>query len=355
MSHERVVEQRRAQLTEAFRVAFPPTARSPWWTFRISRTLATTRSFSASSPSFDSLGGASSTSDSGATYRVEQLRRRIGRRPVLLHGGGNLGDLWPSHQRLRERLLTDLRDHPIVQLPQSIAFDSDDSIACARRAFEAHPNFTLLVRDEPSRQFAEHRLGTPACLVPDAAFGLGTLRRPHPHPGSARTGPDGPRGEARPTTARRRGDGGLGGAAARGRRQSPRDVRTGARPAPRPRDSNGGRARPRIDLGARQGLSRALESRPRSLSSARVVVTDRLHAHVLSLLLGIPHVVTDSVSGKIRGLYKAWSAESELVTWADSLEEAVRVGRRLADDVLGLSDRLGGPADGGGNLRPDGI
>ena len=57
------------------------------------------------------------------------------------------------------------------------------------------------------------------------------------------------------------------------------------------------------------------------LCSASVVVTDRLHAHVLSLLLGIPHVVTDNVSGKIRSFHETWTSDSELATWAESLEQ----------------------------------
>jgi len=65
------------------------------------------------------------------------------------------------------------------------------------------------------------------------------------------------------------------------------------------------------------------------LCSASVVVTDRLHAHVLSLLLGIPHVVTDNVSGKIRSFYETWTSESDLVTWAESLEDGVRIAQEL--------------------------
>lgn len=66
------------------------------------------------------------------------------------------------------------------------------------------------------------------------------------------------------------------------------------------------------------------------LCSARVVVTDRLHAHVLCLLLGIPHVITDNVSGKIRAFYETWTRDSPLVTWTDSLEHGVGVARELA-------------------------
>ncbi|HEX2412048.1 MAG TPA: polysaccharide pyruvyl transferase family protein [Solirubrobacteraceae bacterium] len=66
------------------------------------------------------------------------------------------------------------------------------------------------------------------------------------------------------------------------------------------------------------------------LCSARVVVTDRLHAHVLCVLLGIPHVVTDNVSGKIRAFHDAWTLETPLAVWTDSLQRGVELARELA-------------------------
>jgi hypothetical protein len=45
--------------------------------------------------------------------------------------------------------------------------------------------------------------------------------------------------------------------------------------------------------------------------------------------------VTDNVSGKIRSFYETWTRESELVTWADSLEQGVEIGRRLASERIG--------------------
>ena len=40
---------------------------------------------------------------------------------VFLHGGGNLGDIWPHHQQLRETVLEQLRDRIVVQLPSTSA------------------------------------------------------------------------------------------------------------------------------------------------------------------------------------------------------------------------------------------
>jgi len=65
----------------------------------------------------------------------------------------------------------------------------------------------------------------------------------------------------------------------------------------------------------------------RVLSQGRLVITDRLHGHILSLLMGIPHVLLDNSYGKVRRFYEAWTKEFESVRWADvpaqALEQAV--------------------------------
>ena len=81
------------------------------------------------------------------TYDERALRARIGDGLILLHGGGNLGDLWPRHQELRERVVADFPDNDIVQLPQTIHFRDPASAERAGRLVDRHEHFTLLVRD----------------------------------------------------------------------------------------------------------------------------------------------------------------------------------------------------------------
>jgi exopolysaccharide biosynthesis protein PssK len=264
-------------------------------------------------------------------YDARRLRRLVGPRPLMLHGGGNLGDLWPAHQLLRERILADFRDHPVIQLPQSIAFTNAEWVTRAHQAFASHGRFTLMVRDVASRAFAAERLGVESTLVPDAAFALGPLTRP--------------RLPERDVLVLARTD-----HEAREDRHLPPAVVAEDWNASRLTSS--GRALERFGKAAdrRPGrsdpvaaglgwLSTVLWSRVAAehfrhgvelLSSARVVVTDRLHAHILSLLLGIPHIVTDNISGKVRGFYEAWTSTSPLVTWADTLAEGVDAAQRVA-------------------------
>ena len=68
----------------------------------------------------------------------------------------------------------------------------------------------------------------------------------------------------------------------------------------------------------------------RLLSSGRVVITDRLHAHLLSLLLGIPHAVLDNSYGKVGAYMDAWTSGSPLVRRAASWAEAAALPRIVA-------------------------
>lgn len=256
-------------------------------------------------------------------YSREQLGARIGDGTILLSGGGNFGDLWPAHQWFREEVVSAFPDHRIVQLPQTVQFTEESNLERARAVFERHSDLTIFVRDERS---LEVELGAAVALCPDMAFALGPLERPRPatkevlwllrsdHESAIETDlgrtdwPDDevPRGPKPPLSM----------SAARWFQEawSPQVARR--------------RVGYRLLAAVNDRLARARLARGlRTLSEGRVVVTDRLHGHVLSLLLGIPHVLLDSRHGKLRGFYETWTRGHELVQWADSTDEALQLAR----------------------------
>ncbi|MBR2655837.1 MAG: polysaccharide pyruvyl transferase family protein [Loktanella sp.] len=95
--------------------------------------------------------------------------------PLYLHGGGNFGDLWPTHQIFRETILRNHPDKKVIQLPQSIHFNSDEALEKAATAIGMHPDFTLMVRDKQSFDLAKKNFSCSILLCPDAAHGLGDL------------------------------------------------------------------------------------------------------------------------------------------------------------------------------------
>jgi len=67
------------------------------------------------------------------------------------------------------------------------------------------------------------------------------------------------------------------------------------------------------------------------LARGRVVITDRLHGHILCLLLGIPHVLLDNSYGKVRQFHDTWTAGAPRVRWAESAADAVGLARALLE------------------------
>lgn len=242
--------------------------------------------------------------------------------PIYLHGGGNFGDLYYRHQAFREQVIRRFRHRRIIQLPQTIHFRSSQAVDDTAELIGSHPDYTLLVRDRPSFELASAHFACAVRMVPDAAFAIeGVARQSAPDSevvclmrediestadhlaDLVRQGKDWRIVDWPPE----RHEPGL---AERVRR---RLTRTLAGPRPR-RTPTPAEYRAMAEERVARGL--------RLLSRGQFVLTDRLHAHILSLLLGIPHVALDNSYGKIRGFAEAWTSEGDFVQVA-SVEQAV--------------------------------
>jgi pyruvyl transferase EpsO len=239
--------------------------------------------------------------------------------PIFIHAGGNFGDIWVGHQDFRERILKRWPDRPVIQLPQSIHFASQARTDQAARIIDEHKNFTLLVRDEASLNFAQKHFDCRVLLCPDMALYIGPLQWQRSEP-------------RLPVLAMLRGD-----------RES-----TGLHDTSTLQDvpvedwisepwlpiriakARGRiRALPSLDAmnmrlsqynaAAHQRLNRGIQQ----IGRARAIVTDRLHVHILSLLLGRPHAVLDNSYRKINNFMSAFTGETSLAYCADSLADAL--------------------------------
>ncbi len=274
-------------------------------------------------------------------FDERSLRRALPTGTILLTGGGNLGDLWPRQQEFRERILRAFPDHAVVQLPQSIHFESRTALATARRVFVAHPRYSLLVRDRPSLDIAGE-LGCPAVLCPDLAFCLLPNKEPALQPSNRAD-------DAPGTLWLMRTDHESSGSNAQhaaahvdwvDAEPSALDRLAALLRDHLARAATNGQAPSLASRAARRALSAlypALARRHvvrgcRLLRSTRIVVTDRLHGHILSLLLGVRHVLIGDRFGKLRGFVDTWTSSSSLMRWADSAEEAALLARDLASD-----------------------
>ncbi len=256
-----------------------------------------------------------------SNHSNKTLSEKIGRGTILLNGGGNIGDVWPSHQNFREMIIETFPNNKIIQLSQSIYFENKENLSRAKKIFNQHENLTLLIRDRESFNVAKNEFKGQVFLCPDMSFALGPL------PAAADPGKRG--------LALLRSD---------------RESALNGTPIPAEFDltdwlkddfslvlsvykqaSGLCREFPNRLRSVSHGLSKMydtvagirLKRGSHLLSRYGYVVTDRLHGHVLCVLLGIRHVCLDNNNGKLKNFYETWTSDCTLTRWAKSAQEAM--------------------------------
>jgi exopolysaccharide biosynthesis predicted pyruvyltransferase EpsI len=255
--------------------------------------------------------------------------RSIGDGVIFLHGGGNFGDVWPRHQILRQEILARYPNNRIVQLPQSLHFNDPKACAPTARAIAAHRDFTLLVRDRPSLDFARAHFDCETLLCPDCAFMIGPSRGAVPvrHDVLAIFRSDHERIEDPDKAAFFE----VGPVTDWLQETSP--VRVTDRVVGRLL-CDVASLRPKLMATKERSYRRQAWIRIRRgldlLGTGGIIVTDRLHAHILSVLLGKRHIVVDNFYSKIQRYIGAWPEEG-LTYRAKTFADA----RRILDELTG--------------------
>ena len=243
-------------------------------------------------------------------FSAPELRRRLPRGTILLHGGGNFGDLWPVYQRFREHVIASFPRHRIVQLPQTVHFGRHDAARGAADVIGRHPDLTICVRDRASERLVREEMRARCELLPDMAFALGPLDAGEPrHEVLCLLRDDLERVAGRPAPAGVRTDWPEQAARWRSLRQATRVAgKLGSLVPPIAR-----LAAPSLAVGYERLANERLDAGLRVVGSGSLVVTDRLHGHILALLAGVPHVLLDNSYGKLRGFWEAWTREATTV------------------------------------------
>jgi exopolysaccharide biosynthesis predicted pyruvyltransferase EpsI len=249
---------------------------------------------------------------------------------MLFHGGGNFGGLWDTPHLRRNEELHLLRSFKAVMLPQTMTTMDQECRQRTRAVLADHSDVTLMWRDRKSFEtsltlFPEVR----SVLVPDAAFCLFPLRRPRVTL----------RAKERISLLARTDREGSGLANAVSGSIPVRDwqcvfVEKALRRLLRFAIERDRRAseRPMMRLRGRLFYAYTLlnaQAAARQLTSSDVVVVDRLHAWILSVLLDVPHVVVDTKYEKISSVMSSWLPD-ELSTLATAPDDSLVRARVLA-------------------------
>jgi exopolysaccharide biosynthesis predicted pyruvyltransferase EpsI len=261
-----------------------------------------------------------------ARYSARKLRKTHSDGPILLHGGGNLGDRWLVYQDFRERVIKDFPDRQIIQLPQSIEFQDGPRLRQAQRIFECHSNLTIMIRDHvgvatTKKLFPSNRV----MFCPDLALGVGLLKGSQSPDVDVlmllrRDSEAVPAHQAIqpcPSVTSEVVDWGLLGPVAAAYRAAkiPGAI---ARKAPALRDI----LYPLLRMGYSAQAWLNVRSAVRMISRGQIVVTDRLHAAVFAALLGMPVVAVDNCYGKLSAIIGDYLGQLPGIKFSRSVEEA---------------------------------
>ena len=264
---------------------------------------------------------------SAQSYDRDAMAAKIGTGTILVQGGGNLSR-HPLRHEVRLRVLQDFPNNKIILLPQQMVPRDSPDLERIANVIGRHPDVTLFARSTETQRLLSDHFGQYARveLAPDMSFLLGPLLRPseprydivwlartdHEHAND--------RTEAAARLASQAAEKIVLPKFADGIeinlvvKQRPPTVLLTDWQSLVFENEEARLAYQQLDFDARSQarVSRALHI----LSLGRMVVTDRLHAHIFCLMMGIGHVLVSDASGRNRHFYETWTRNSNLCRFA---------------------------------------
>ena len=235
---------------------------------------------------------------------------------ILVHGGGNINH-YPEHDKFRFWAMEKFAGYHIFVFPQSIRVEQPDSahwVKC-QQLYCCNRNLTLVLRDLGSLDVARRHFdgGTRLIMAPDMAFHIGPIKR-FISPAFdimwvRRSDTEAPYYKAIPP--------------------HPPHIRIHMSDWLKFRTPMGGPSIERSFNAQMMGLF--------FVQRGRVVITDRVHGHILSTLLDIPHVLLDNEHKKLSNYHRTWNKGLKNVRITDNPAEALSMALELLEiykDVL---------------------
>jgi exopolysaccharide biosynthesis protein PssK len=278
---------------------------------------------------------------SAQSYTRGACARALGNGTILMHGAANAGERHAAACHLLARAAADFPDNRIVVFPQQVGARAEGAVVEIAALAARHRGLWLFARDAPTEALLKQRIGAAAevLLAPDPSVLIGARPRAaeplYEVLWLART--DEARNDATEPAARLstqpaekfvlpRFDDGI-------------EINFAMKQRPptvlltdwnslflENQEARIAMSALRFDEQAAVYLRRGLHL----LSLGRIVVTDRLHAHIFALLMEIPHVLVEDAWGSNRAFYDTWTRDDPLVRMAASPAEAWALARSAA-------------------------
>ncbi|KAH8685112.1 polysaccharide pyruvyl transferase-domain-containing protein [Ilyonectria robusta] len=270
------------------------------------------------------------------TARLDEHRPHSG---IIMAGGGNFNDYYWEDQPSRMEMISTYTNVPIRAFPQSIHMTKKDRIEQTREAFGKHHDLQLAARDKPSHDWLVENFGKvdgiETDLVPDIAFMWGNRSDFRVNTQKkwdvlilARKDAEIAEGDSSSIPW---GKGFLDLGSVGNVTYNKVDWKFTDTPhinGPSEDDKKDSKDKPEEpprENGTNQRAWAKSIAGFELLGSARFVITDRLHGHIMSTVIGVPHVLMDSKLGKNLNFHNTWTRDCKCTRVATSIEQALDV------------------------------
>lgn len=228
---------------------------------------------------------------------------------ILLHGGGNFGDIWHQHQEFRLKVIQEYPDNRIIILPQTVYYKSETVFVEDIRKMNLHRKLIICARDSYSAELLRKNCYNGQLLtLPDMAFCIERKKLST---------------DTQPITKENL-------LLLRDDQESPLDIKVkdfysedmDIKDWPQQKAARR-TARKYIHRHTAEDtdtffqtkyLPQRISEGVRFVSEYKMVYSTRLHVAILRLLLGQPVMIMNNSYGKNLNFYNTWLTDSELVS-----------------------------------------
>ncbi len=235
-------------------------------------------------------------------------------RTILINGGGNLGTIWFSLERVIRGVIQANPKSRILILPNTMYYHDDErgreELEASKAIYNAHPSLTVYAREKTTYDLAK-KLYDHVKLVPDLALALNYSLPAFERDGCVmclrsdkeRTRTEEDEAEIMRQTRQLFGD----------------KVRIG-------------------DMNVNHAISpedreEEIKKQCDLFKKAQVVVTDRLHGMIFCAITGTPCVVINSQSPKVKGCYE-WIKDLDYIRFCEDIRQLSAVIQSLPEGNL---------------------
>mgnify|MGYP004700709437 CR=1 FL=1 len=234
---------------------------------------------------------------------IKKVKKKISKNDViLLHGGGNLGDLYLREENLRRTVISTFSSNKVVVFPQSSFFKNDDELVTSQKIYSNHQDLTIFARDHAS--FIKLRKLFPSTnikLSPDIVISLPVCTKKVSANNvillAFRQDI-----EINDTSLKKKVKQIIS------KKYNFYDTDTVLAEQPYINSFN---------------RNKVVRSKLREFSNANLVVTDRLHGMIFSFLTNTPCIVFNNSTGKVKNFYQSWFTNFEKIVFMKKFDESL--------------------------------